>query len=72
MFNAVLIIVSVLLIISVLLQQKNAGSSAIFGSGAGGSDNIFQTRRGPEKFFFILTIILSIVFIGLAFFRLVF
>ncbi|MDD4607363.1 MAG: preprotein translocase subunit SecG [Patescibacteria group bacterium] len=56
------IIVSVLLIIAILLQSRGSGLSGVFGGG----DNIYQTKRGAEKFIFIATIILSIIFFGLA------
>ena len=48
---------SVLLIIVVLMQQKGAG----LGSAFGGGDAVFTTRRGPEKFVFNATIVLSII-----------
>ncbi|MFH1838166.1 MAG: preprotein translocase subunit SecG [Candidatus Kuenenbacteria bacterium] len=56
------LIVSLLLIISILLQSKGSGLGAAFG---GGGENIYQVKRGIEKGLFILTIILSILFIGL-------
>ena len=73
MFNTILIIVSVLLTISILLQQKGAGASGgIFGGGGGGGfDNSFQAKRGFDKVLFYSTIVLAILFIGIAFLRLV-
>lgn len=56
------IIVVVLLIICVLLQQKGSGLGAAFGAG----DNVYATRRGAEKFIFIGTIVLAVLFLGLA------
>jgi len=56
------IIIAVLLMVSILLQNKGAGLSGIFG---GGSD-IFRTKRGAEKTLFIITIILSILFFSAA------
>ncbi|MBI3671202.1 preprotein translocase subunit SecG [Candidatus Azambacteria bacterium] len=70
MFNIALITISVLLVVSVLLQQKNAGAGSMMG-GSGGSENIYQTRRGADKFLFIATIILAVLFLGVAFARLV-
>ncbi|MCF7834308.1 MAG: preprotein translocase subunit SecG [Candidatus Pacebacteria bacterium] len=53
------IIFSVILITSILLQQ----SGASVGGALGGSDNSFHsTRRGFEKFLFILSIICGILF----------
>lgn len=51
-----LIILSVLLVISVLMQQMGSGLSSTFG-GDGGS---YQTRRGFEKILFRGTIILGV------------
>jgi len=72
MFNTILIIISVLLTVSVLLQQRGAGASGgIFGGGSGGSfENSFQAKRGFDKILFISTIILAALFIGIAFARL--
>ena len=58
------IIVSVLLVISVLLQQRGTGTSAIFGGGGGGG-TYFQ-KRGTEKFLFWATIVLAVIFFSLA------
>ncbi len=68
--NIILIIISVALTVVILLQQKNAGGGAVFGGGQGGSESIYQTRRGFDKFLFIATIVLSALFIGVAFVRL--
>ena len=57
-----------LLIIVILIQGKGSG----LGSAFGGSDNIATKKRGAEKGLFILTIILSIVFLGTAFINVVF
>ncbi len=59
--NIIQFIVSLLLIISILLQSKGSGLGAVFGGG----ENIYQVKRGAEKFLFILTIILSVLFFGL-------
>ena len=57
-------VISVLLIISILLQNRGTGLSETFG---GGSDNAsYQTKRGFDKFLFRGTIVLSILFLGLA------
>jgi preprotein translocase subunit SecG len=58
------IIISVLLIVSILLQNRGAGLSETFG----GSGNVYQTKRGFDKFLFATTIILAILFLGTAFF----
>lgn len=57
--NIFQIIISILLVITILLQQRGGGLSPVFG-GAGG---VYRTRRGVEKFIFIATIILAILFL---------
>lgn len=56
------IVVSGLLVTTILLQQKGAGLSAAFG----GEGGITAGRRGAEKGLFITTIVLSVIFLGLA------
>jgi preprotein translocase subunit SecG len=54
-----LIITSVLLILSVILQSKGAGLGGLTGADAG---SVFTARRGVERTLFWTTIILSAVF----------
>ena len=54
-----LIITSVALIASIVLQSKGAGLGGLTGMDTGG---VFSARRGIEKTLFRVTIILSIVF----------
>lgn len=56
------IVVSILLIASILLQQKGGGLGAAFG----GDGQVYRSRRGIEKSLFITTIILAALFIGVA------
>jgi preprotein translocase subunit SecG len=58
-----LIVVSVALIISVILQSKGAGLGGLTGADTGG---IFTARRGVEKTLFYVTIVLSLLFFTLA------
>lgn len=58
------IIISVLLIISILLQNRGAGLGETFG----GSGNIYQTKRGFDKFLFTITVILAVLFLSTAFY----
>ena len=58
-----LIITSIALIISVILQSKGAGLGGLAGGDSGG---IFTARRGIEKVLFRVTIVLSVVFFSLA------
>lgn len=50
---------AILLITSILLQQRGSGLSETFG-GAGGA---YSTRRGLEKSLLIATIVLAVVFL---------
>lgn len=58
-----LIIVSIALIASVIMQSKGAGLGGLTGADTGG---IFTARRGVEKTLFYVTIVLSVVFFILA------
>jgi preprotein translocase subunit SecG len=58
-----LIVVSVALIASVILQSKGAGLGGLTGADTGG---IFTARRGVEKTLFYATIALSVLFFILA------
>lgn len=54
-----LIITSVALIISVIMQNKGVGLGGLTGGDAGG---VFTARRGIEKTLFYITIGLSVLF----------
>lgn len=60
------IIISVLLIITILLQQRSGGLSGVFG----GEGATFATRRGTEKYIFIASIVLATLFIIVSVIRL--
>ncbi|MBU1202504.1 preprotein translocase subunit SecG [Patescibacteria group bacterium] len=53
------IVISILLIATILMQQKGSGLGAAFGS----ESSIYRTKRGAEKFIFRLTIILAALFL---------
>ena len=57
-----LIITSVGLIISVILQSKGAGLGGLTGADTGG---VFTARRGIERVLFWVTIALSVIFFSL-------
>ena len=58
-----LIIVSVSLVISIVLQSKGAGLGGLTGGDMGGT---FSARRGIERTLFRVTIVLSVIFFSLA------
>ena len=60
--NIALIIISVLLILSVILQSKGAGLGGLTGADTG---SIFTVRRGVERTLFWITIGLSVIFFAL-------
>ncbi len=61
--NFGLIITSIALVASVILQSKGAGLGGLTGGDTGG---VFSARRGIEKVLFRVTIGLSFLFFGLA------
>jgi preprotein translocase subunit SecG len=64
-----LIITSVALVASVILQSKGAGLGGLTGADSG---SVFTARRGVEKTLFYVTIALSVLFFALAILELVF
>ncbi len=61
--NIALIIISVALIVSVILQSKGAGLGGLSGQDSGG---FFSARRGIEKTLFYSTIAFSVIFFTLS------
>jgi len=57
---------AVLLIISILMQQRGSGLSGTFG---GDGSGMYSTRRGIERALFIATIVFAIIFIGVSAYR---
>jgi len=57
--NIIQVVTSVLLIISILLQQRGSGLSSAFG----GEGNVYRTKRGVEKRLFVVSIVLAVVFL---------
>lgn len=55
-------VVMISLIITIVLQNKSAGLSNVFGGGGG----VVSTRRGSEKYLFYVTVILGILFAGIS------
>lgn len=56
------IVIAVLLVISVLLQNRGTSLGGVFG----GEGNVYRSRRGAEKFLYNSTIVLGVVFVVLA------
>lgn len=61
--NIVLMIVGVALVSMILVQNRSAGLGGAFGGAAEG----FHIRRGGEKRIFQITIVLSALFVLIAF-----
>ena len=61
-FQIALIITSLALIASIVLQNKGVGLGGLTGQSAG---SVFSARRGIEKTLFWITVILAIVFVVL-------
>ena len=60
--NYIQITVAVLLTASILLQHRGTSLGGAFG----GEGNVYRSRRGAEKFLLWATIVLAVVFVGLA------
>lgn len=56
----VMLVSSVLMIVSILLQQRGAS----LGAGFGGSSELYTTRRGFDKNLFDVTVIFAVAFVG--------
>lgn len=61
------IVISALIAITILLQQRGEGLSSAFG-GEGGGASYFK-KRGMEKVLYIATIVLAVLFIASAIYR---
>ncbi|MDP4009133.1 MAG: preprotein translocase subunit SecG [bacterium] len=62
----IILLVAILLITTILLQQRGSG----LGAGFGGDSGVPTTRRGGEKRLYFATVVLAVLFIGLAFLNL--
>ena len=60
--NIIQIVVSVALVVAILFQVKGGGIGGIFGQ----SDSVFRTKRGIERWLFLGTIVLVIIFVALS------
>lgn len=64
--NIIQIGISLLLIATILLQQRGSGLSSAFG----GSGGVYYQKRGMEKILFRATIVLSALFLVVSFLNL--
>ena len=62
MFYWIYAVIAVLLIATILLQQKNSSLGSMMGQDAG--DEIAQTRRGAEMFLHRCSIVFAVLFLG--------
>jgi len=60
--NIIQIVLAALLIASILLQQRGTSLGGAFG----GDSSIYRSRRGIEKFLFISSIVLAVLFVSAA------
>ncbi len=65
--NIIQLVLAIVLILTVLLQQKGSGLSGIFG----GSGNIYSTKRGLDKILHYITIATAAIFFIVSLVRLV-
>lgn len=61
--NIAQIVISILLVVAILLQARGTGLGGVFGGGG----EVFRTKRGLEKTLFTATIVLAVLFFGIAF-----
>jgi protein translocase SecG subunit len=62
LFKLVQVILAVLLIGSILLQNRGTGLSGVFGGGG----NVYMAKRGLEKKLFYATIFFAVLFFGIS------
>ncbi|MEK7542573.1 MAG: preprotein translocase subunit SecG [Patescibacteria group bacterium] len=68
LISIVEILVAIFLVVFVLLQQRGTALGSSFGGDSGG---FFGARRGVQKYLYWGSIMLGILFIGLALFKLI-
>lgn len=66
--NIAIILTGSLLMVFILLQKQGGGVSSLFG---GGGSEDYTTKRGLQKNLFWGTIILAIIFVGIALIRII-
>lgn len=63
-FDGVLIVLSIAMIASILMQARGAGLGSVFGGSTG---VVFKTRRGIEKLLFNSTWVFGVLFCVICF-----
>lgn len=67
LFDITQIVLALVLMLSVLLQQRGAG----LGAGFGGDSAVFTTKRGAEKLLYNGTIVIAIIFFAISLVRVI-
>ncbi|HTW97048.1 MAG TPA: preprotein translocase subunit SecG [Candidatus Methylomirabilis sp.] len=62
LLKIVQLISAVALMLAILLQNKGASLSGIFG----GSGNVYLSKRGFDKFLFYATIVMAVIFFAVS------
>lgn len=62
------LVLAILLIVTILLQQRGTGLSGAFG----GEGSVYSTRRGIEKILFVSTIFIVALFIAVSALRIIY
>jgi preprotein translocase subunit SecG len=62
LLKIVQLLTAVLLMVSILLQNKGASLSGVFG----GSGNVYLSKRGFDKILFYATITLAVIFFAVS------
>lgn len=57
------VLIAILLMVAILLQNRGAGLSGVFGGGG----NVYTAKRGFEKKLFYATVVLAALFFGISF-----
>ncbi len=60
LFNVLTVVSAVLMILTVLIQQRGQSLGASFG---GGDSNFYRSKRGAEAVIFNATIVLAVIFV---------
>lgn len=66
LLSIIQLVISVLLIIAIIFQRSDKGLDGAFGGSSDSGVGAKIKRRGPELFFFNVTIILAIALVGTA------